>query len=290
MSIAKQVRIVVVRPSISAVPATTDQEFFPITNLNGNKASTMCESATDDKVCLSQRPVRVISATPSSSTNSASAATSIAVSVAHDTGSQDSISVSKSNQVQHTPTVEQLYSRVGFVRKVEWVSKLFMWFASEHRRTHRYAAYVFGRGGEGKTRVVRALTEGKNVFECRLTEAYAFDGFESNTDILLVEDVNWDCFDNRLRSTLLSIMARQPSVIQRKHRTQETVANDKVLTIFTSNFKLPADVAFRRRCYRIWAKTKACADAVDDANDDPGDDDAQYINPKLPGVAFGKRL
>ena len=85
-------------------------------------------------------------------------------------------------------------------------------------------------------------------------------------------------------------MARQPSVIQRKHRTQKTVTNDKVLTIFTSNFKLPDDIAFRRRCYVIWAKVKACTDAVDDADDDPGDSDAHYVNPRLPtGLPFVKR-
>ena len=202
MSVGKQVRIIVVRPSVFAAPTITDQEFFPDTKLNGDKALlSSCDdarasfhpglntrkSATDEAARSALGPVRVITAKPSSPNASAGGSTSLSsFSEAHDAGSQHSASVNKSEQLQNLPTVEQLYSRVSFVREVDWVNKLFKWFANEHHRTHRYAAYVFGCGGEGKTRVVRALTEGKNVFECRLTEAYAFDGFESNTDILLV--------------------------------------------------------------------------------------------------------
>jgi len=183
-------------------------------------------------------------------------------------------------------------SPLGFVKDVQWVLKLFNWFVGDYERTHRYTAYLFGEGGEGKTRTVRALVQGKNVFECRLTEAYAFDGFNADVDILLIEDVNWLCFHGELRSTLLSIMARQPAVIQRKFKQQMVVENRKVLTIFTSNFKLPDDVAFRRRCYIVWADVKACIDDVAADEDDAGDDDAGYTNPKLPAAQkhnFGKR-
>ena len=180
------------------------------------------------------------------------------------------------------PSVDELFSSIPFAEDVGWTRNLLEWFASGYKRTHRYAAYVFGKGGEGKTRIVRMLAKGKNVFECRLTEPYAFDGFDSSTDILLLEDVNWECFDITLRSTLLSIMAQQPAVIQRKYKPQTVVANDKVLTIFTSNFKLPSDTAFRRRTYIVWAKVKACKDTVADSGaDDPGDDDTHYVNPKL---------
>ena len=187
--------------------------------------------------------------------------------------------------VAQPPCVDDLFSSISFAKDVDWTRNLFKWFTGGYANTNRYAAYVFGSGGEGKTRIVRALVQGKNVFECRLTEPYAFDGFESNTDILLVEDVNWDCFDVALRSTLLSVMARQPAVIQRKHKPQSAVTNEKVLTIFTSNFKLPVDPAFRRRCYVVWATTKACKDVIADNEDDPGDDDTQYVNPKPCGGA-----
>ena len=149
---------------------------------------------------------------------------------------------------------------------------------------------MFGSGGEGKTRLVRALVRGLNIFECRLTEPYAFDGFNSETDILLVEDVNWRCFHATLRSTLLSITARQPAVVQRKYKPQITVSNDKVLTLFTSNFKLPDDVALRRRCFVVWAKAMACVDAVPFGQDDPGDDDASYVNPGLIGAAGDRTI
>ena len=175
--------------------------------------------------------------------------------------------------------VSQL-SPLAFVKEVGWTRKLFAWFLGEYERTRRYTAYLFGKGGEGKTRTVRALLQGKNVFECRLTEPYAFDGFDADVDILLIEDVNWLCFHDSLRSTLLSIMARQPSVIQRKFKKQMVVENRKVLTIFTSNFKLPDDAAFRRRCYVVWANEKACIDDVAAGEDDAGDDDAEYANPK----------
>ena len=181
-------------------------------------------------------------------------------------------------------SVDEMFSSIGFIRDVEWTRNLLKWFVGGYNSTHRYCAYVFGSGGEGKTRVVRELVRGMKVFECRLTEPYAFDGFASDTDILLVEDVNWSCFHTTLRSTLLSITARQPAVIQRKYKPQITVLNDKVLTLFTSNFKLPSDVALRRRCFVVWAKTAACIDAVPISQDDPGDDDASYVNPRLTGA------
>jgi len=191
-----------------------------------------------------------------------------------------------------TPQMSQISSSLAFVKKVGWTFKLFHWFTEEHERTHRYTAYLFGKGGEGKTRTVRALIQGKNVFECRLTESYAFEGFNADVDILLIEDVNWLCFHDSLRSTLLSIMARQPAVIQRKFKPQMVVENSKVLTIFTSNFKLPDDIAFRRRCYVVWANQKACTDDVPAGEDDPGDDDTDYDNPKSLTAAkhtFAKR-
>jgi hypothetical protein len=188
----------------------------------------------------------------------------------------------------HLQSVDSLFAYTHNVADVEWTRNLFKWFVGGHERTHRYAAYVFGVGGEGKTRVARAMVRGMRVFECRLTEPYAFEGFDESTDILLLDDVNWNCFDIALRSTLLSIMARQPTTIQRKHKPQTTVLNDKVLTIFTSNFKLPTDTAFRRRTYIVWAKMKACNDAIAASEDDPGDDDTDYVNPKpvasVPGV------
>lgn len=183
---------------------------------------------------------------------------------------------------QPVQSVESVFSTLPFVKDVAWTRHLFEWFMGGHQRTRRYAVYVFGAGGEGKTRIVRGLIHEKNVFECRLTERYALDGFDANTDILLVEGINWDSFDTATRSTLLNIMARQPAVIQRKHKTQISVVNDKVLTIFTSNFKLPDDVAFRRRCYAVWAQENACIDSIPDSEDDAGDDDSAYINPKLP--------
>jgi hypothetical protein len=189
-----------------------------------------------------------------------------------------------SNNLSATASVESIYESKPFINKVEWTANLFKWFVSGSERTHRYAAYIFGHGGEGKTRVVRALVEGKNVFECRLTERYAFEGFNSDIDILLIDEVNWVSFEPALRSTLLNIMARQPSVIQRKYKPQITIENNKVLTIFTSNYKLPCEVAFRRRCYVIWAKQKACVDAVPEGEDDPGDDDSAYVNPKSIGA------
>jgi hypothetical protein len=75
-------------------------------------------------------------------------------------------------------------------------------------------------------------------------------------------------------------MARQPATIRRKHKPQVTVFNDKVLTVFTSNFKLPTDTAFRRRTYIVRAKTQACKDAIATPEDNPGDDDSGYVNPK----------
>ena len=171
-------------------------------------------------------------------------------------------------------------SPLAFVKEVGWTRKLFDWFLGEYEHTRRYTAYLFGKGGEGKTRTVRALLQGKNVFECRLTEPYAFDGFDADVDILLIEDVNWLCFHDSLRSTLLSIMARQPAVIQRKFKKQMVVENRKVLTIFTSNFKLPDDAAFRRRCYVVWANENACIDDVAAGEDNAGDDDTEYANPK----------
>jgi hypothetical protein len=177
-------------------------------------------------------------------------------------------------------SVESLFAIIDNVEDVAWTRSLFTWFVGGYERTHRYAAYVFGLGGEGKTRVVRAMTRGMRVFECRLTEPYAFEGYDDTIDILLLDDVNWASFDITLRSTLLSVMARQPATIQRKHKPQITVFNDTVLTVLTSNYKLPADTAFRRRTYLVWAKTQACKDAISASEDDPGDDDSGYVNPK----------
>ena len=181
--------------------------------------------------------------------------------------------------------VDQLFVQIDFVKDVAWVRKLFNWMLVGRARTHRHAAYVFGHGGEGKTRIVRAMITKFNVFECRLTEPYAFDGFSSNVDVLLLEDVNWAVFDNALRSTLLPIMSRQPTVIQRKFKHQETVSNTKVITIFTSNFTLPTDHAFRRRTYIVHANERACKDTVTADDDDAGDDDTSYKNPWLPTCA-----
>ena len=190
-----------------------------------------------------------------------------------------------SSEVQPPALVEMLFATIDFAKDVAWVRKLFTWFVDGHERTHRYAAYVFGHGGEGKTRIVRAMLLGLNVFACRLTESYAFDGFSSNVDVLLLEDVNWAVFDNALRSTLLPIMSRQPTVIQRKFKQQETVSNTKVITIFTSNFTLPTDHAFRRRTYLVHANERACKDTLTAVDDDAGDDDANYKNPWLPTCA-----
>jgi hypothetical protein len=197
---------------------------------------------------------------------------------------QLSTAASDDTSIVEAPSVESIYASIPFVKEVEWTTKLFKWYSGECERTHRYAAYVFGAGGEGKTRVVRALVAGKNVYECRLTERFAFEGFNPSVDILLIDEVNWICFEPALRSTLLNIMARQPSVIQRKYKPQITVENNKVLTIFTSNYKLPSELAYRRRCYNVWAKQKACIDATVNGEDDPGDDDSTYVNPKAVGI------
>jgi hypothetical protein len=181
--------------------------------------------------------------------------------------------------------VDAMFTLIDFAKDVAWARKLFTWFVDGHERTHRHAAYVFGHGGEGKTRIVREMVVGLNVFECRLTEPYAFDGFSSSVDVLLLEDVNWSVFDNALRSTLLPIMSRQPTVIQRKFKQQETVSNTKVITIFTSNFTLPTDHAFRRRTYLVHANERACKDTPSATDDDAGDDDAHYTNPWLPTCA-----
>ena len=181
--------------------------------------------------------------------------------------------------------VDELFLMIDFAKDVAWVRKLFTWYLEGNKHTHRYAAYVFGHGGEGKTRIVREMVRLCNVFECRLTEPYAFDGFTANVDVLLLEDVNWSVFDNALRSTLLPIMSRQPTVIQRKFKQQETVSNTKVTTIFTSNFTLPTDHAFRRRTYIVHANERACKDTVTAIDDDAGDDDAGYKNPWLPTCA-----
>ena len=191
-----------------------------------------------------------------------------------------------SGRKQNTPrpSAQLLFSSLGFVENVTWTHNLFSWFAGGAERTHRYAAYVCGTGGEGKTRIVRAMIRGMNVFECKLTEPYAFHGFSSSTDVVLVDEVNWSCFDDSLRSTLLTIMARQPAVILRKFKKQETVVNEHVLTIFTSNFKLVADETFRRRIYLVWAKVRACNDCISPKDDDPGDDDTLFKSPLLPSV------
>ena len=183
-------------------------------------------------------------------------------------------------------SVESLFATIDFAADVPWVRKLFSWFSGGPELSHRYTAYVFGQGGEGKSRIVRAIVRNMNVFESRLTEPAAFDGYDSDYDVLLVEDVNWHVFENTLRSTLPSIMARQPAVVQRKFRPQQTVANDMVLTIFTSNYKLPTDKAFRRRTHKVYANEQACEDCVRTTTDDgSGDDDAQYVEPWLPNCA-----
>jgi hypothetical protein len=190
-----------------------------------------------------------------------------------------------STEVDKLALVELLFQTIDFAKDTAWVRKLFTWFIIGHEQSHRYAAYVFGHGGEGKSRIVRAMLPGLNIFECRLTEPYAFDGFNANVHILLIEDVNWAVFDNTLRSTLLPIMSRQPTVIQRKFKQQETVSNTGVITIFTSNFTLPTDHAFRRRTYLIHANERACTDNPTATDDDAGDDDADYKNPWLPTCA-----
>jgi hypothetical protein len=189
------------------------------------------------------------------------------------------------SEMETPALVGALFTIIDFAKDVAWARKLFTWFVDGRERTHRYAAYVFGHGGEGKTRIVREMVRGLNVFECRLTEPYAFDGFTSDVDVLLLEDVNWSVFDNALRSTLLPIMSRQPTVIQRKFKQQETVSNTKVITIFTSNFTLPTDHAFRRRTYLVHANERACKDTPSAIDDDAGDDDAHYTNPWLPTCA-----
>ena len=182
------------------------------------------------------------------------------------------------------PSVELLFSSIGFAENVPWTRNLFNWFAGGCERSHRYAAYVFGKGGEGKSRIVRAMIQGMNVFECRLTEPYAFHGFSSSTDVVLVDDMYWFCFDRTLRSTLLCIMARRPAVIRRKFRKQVTVVNEHVLTIFTSTFKPVVDDAFRRCSYRVWAKVQACNDRISPNDDDSGDDDTFFRSPLLPSA------
>ena len=183
-------------------------------------------------------------------------------------------------QKAQRPSAQMLFSSIGFVQNVTWTRKLFDWFGGGCDRSRRYAAYVFGVGGEGKTRIVRAMADGMNVFECRLNEPFGLQGFSSTTDVLLVDDVNWDTFDHALRASLLCIMGRMPTVIQRKFKTYDTVVNKHVLTIFTSNFKLPDDYSFRRRSYRVWANVKACKDMVSDQDEDSGDDDSFFVNPK----------
>jgi hypothetical protein len=192
---------------------------------------------------------------------------------------------SNSPELQPSALVEMLFATIDFAKDAAWDRKLFTWFVDGHEHTHRYAPYVFGHGGEGKTRIVRAMLLELNVFECRLTEPYAFDGFSSNVDVLLLEDVNWSVFDNALHSTLLPIMSRQPTVIRRKFKQQETVSNTKVITIFTSNFTLPTEHAFRRRTYLVHANERACKDTPTAIDDDAGDDDATYKNPWLPTCA-----
>jgi len=181
-------------------------------------------------------------------------------------------------------SAQVLFSSVGFAANVTWTRSLFNWFGGGCERSHRYAAYVVGAGGEGKTRIVRAMIQGMNVFECCLINPFAFDGFNKSIDILLVDDVNWDKFDRALRPTLLNIMARQPAVIQRKFKRAETVTNEHVLTIFTSNYTPLADDNFLRRSYSVWAKVKACKDVISQQEDDPGDDLSSYKNPTLPSV------
>ena len=69
------------------------------------------------------------------------------------------------------------------------------------------------------------MIHGMNVFECRLINKFAFHGFSSTTDVLLVDDVRWDKFDRALLATLRSIMDRQQTVVLRRRLPQETVVN-----------------------------------------------------------------
>ena len=128
------------------------------------------------------------------------------------------------------------------------------------------------------------MIQGMNVFECCLINPFAFDGFNKSIDILLVDCVNWDKFDRALRPALLNIMTRQPAVIRRKYKKAETVVNEHVLTIFTSNYKPLADDNFLRRSYCVWAKVKACNDCISPKDDDSGDDDTFFKSPLLPSV------
>ena len=118
-----------------------------------------------------------------------------------------------------------------------------------------------------------------NFIKCRLTDQHAFDG--SDSDMVLLENANSDRFDDRLRSALLRVMPRQPAVIRRKHKPPIVVENGNVLTIFTSDLEPPRDKALQRRCFKVWAKEKACRDGRDDDPDVPGENVANYINPKL---------
>ena len=187
-------------------------------------------------------------------------------------------------QNPQNPSAQRLFSSIDFAENVPWTRNLFSWFGGGCDRSHRYAAYVFGAEGVGKTRIVRAMIHGMNVFECRLTNQFAFHGFSSTTDVLLVDDVRLDKFDRHLRSTLKRIMSRQPAVVQRRRLPQETVVDEHVQTIFTSRFKLLDDYSFRLRCYRVWANVKACKDIVSDQDDDSGDDDTFFVDPKLPSI------
>jgi hypothetical protein len=102
---------------------------------------------------------------------------------------------SNSPELETSALVDMLFATIDFAKDADWVRKLFTWYVGGHERTHGHAAYVFGHGSEGKTRIVRAMLLGLNVFECRLTEQYAFDGFTSNVDVLLLE---WSALDNTL--------------------------------------------------------------------------------------------
>ena len=181
-------------------------------------------------------------------------------------------------------SAEALFSSIDFVEDVAWTRNLFNWFGGGCERSRLYAAYVVGAGGEGKTRIVRAMIQGMNVFECCLFSPFALDGFDKNVDILLVDDISWGKFDSALRPALLNIMARQPAVIQRKFKRTQTVANEHVLTIFTSNYKPLDDANFIRRTYCVWAKVKACKDVISPEHVDRGDDLSSYQDPKLSPV------
>jgi hypothetical protein len=80
-----------------------------------------------------------------------------------------------SPELQAPALRELLFATIDFAKGVAWVRKLFTWFVDGHKRTHRYGAHVSGHGAEGKTRIVREMLVGLNVFDCPLTKPYVVD-------------------------------------------------------------------------------------------------------------------